>query len=521
MSALFRILRLIWSVAALRLSLGVALAALVLIIGAALMGVSGGFLLTRAGLDGEALIQIAPWAGGILALGRMGARYAERLVTHDATLRALTGLRVALMRAALGRDARAMARLRSEETLIRLTADVDALDGLILRLVVPVCAAVLAHLVVLTLVLGALPGVSVALLYLSACAVILWALAHGTGDASATSEAETQALRRRTIEALRDRDSLVIAGALPERLQALRAHDEAARAATAITDRAARRADMALSILHSTALAGVLLVGGVMVAGAQLSPVAAGIGVLVIISLGESLAPLARGFADLGRIRRAAQRVVPEAPAPARAPCHPSGTVLDLPTLGLSLTPGDRIAITGPSGVGKTTLLMQIAGLAAAPEGLRVLGHAPRAWPEDALRRHVAVLPQRTALISGTIRDNLALAAQVTDAQMWHALEQVDLAESLRARNGLDTILGEGGAGLSGGQTKRLALARVCLRSPDLLLLDEPTEGLDPETARGVLAALDAALPDTAILAVLHRDCEHPVFDRVIAFPAK
>jgi ATP-binding cassette subfamily C protein CydC len=129
----------------------------------------------------------------------------------------------------------------------------------------------------------------------------------------------------------------------------------------------------------------------------------------------------------------------------------------------------------------------------------------------------VSMLPQRSALIAGTVRDNLSLSGVFPDDEMWAALETVALARDLRARDGLDTWLGEGGVGLSGGQSRRLALARNLLKECDILLLDEPTEGLDAHTADRLLTGLRAALPDTLIIAAMHMGADHPMFTRTIS----
>lgn len=156
---------------------------------------------------------------------------------------------------------------------------------------------------------------------------------------------------------------------------------------------------------------------------------------------------------------------------------------------GLELGAGQMLALSGPSGAGKSTLLHRIAGLIPPGAHRICLGGRPvGAWPEAELRMVLALLPQRSALIGGTLAENLALAdPDAGEAQMRAVLEIVAL-DGLEG--GLERRLGEGGAGLSGGEARRLALARTLLRRPRVLLLDEPTEGLDAPTARRVMAAI-------------------------------
>ncbi|MEM9232453.1 MAG: ATP-binding cassette domain-containing protein, partial [Pseudomonadota bacterium] len=180
---------------------------------------------------------------------------------------------------------------------------------------------------------------------------------------------------------------------------------------------------------------------------------------------------------------------------------------------------GETVALTGASGVGKSMLLMQIAGLSPSSSVL-LKGLSPDAYADDALRRNVSMLPQRSSLIAGTVRDNLSLSGDFTDAEMWNALQTVVLEDLLIARDGLDTKLGEGGAGLSGGQSRRLALARNLLKRSEILLLDEPTEGLDAETADAVMQGVRDALPDALIIAAMHDRADHPVFKKTIRLSA-
>ena len=185
----------------------------------------------------------------------------------------------------------------------------------------------------------------------------------------------------------------------------------------------------------------------------------------------------------------------------------------------LTLAPGETVALAGPSGAGKSTLLFLAAGLLTPDSGNVTLGGQPLPdWDEHALRARLTLVPQRAALVAGTIRDNLALACDtMSDATAWAALRAAALDTAVRARGGLDAALSEAGAGLSGGEARRLVLARALLRRPDVLLLDEPTEGLDAATAARVLAGIRAALPDAAILIAAHRAEDRAAADRVIA----
>ena len=518
MTPVLRIVRLLLGAAPWAMARGAALSVVVLLMGAALLGLSGWFI-TATGLAGVAGLGIAfdvfrPSAGvRFLALGRTAARYGERLLTHDATLRALATLRVTLLRRHADADGRALMRLRGESVLTRIVSDVDALDGLVLRLVLPAGAAIIAHLVVFA-ALGVLAG------YAPLALVILWRLAARGIAPSAEAEEAGQHLRRGVIDTIRDREALILAGALPARENSLLETDGAVRGANATLDRAERDAGFLLSTLVALVAAGAFLAGGGLLAQGRVDAAVAVIGLFVALALAETVLPLRRGFSELGRIVGAARRIEADngPPSNRQAGASGAGEVLlsvERPGLHLSLAAREAVALTGPSGAGKTTLLMQIAGLADATD-IRVKGLAPRGWADAALRDVVTALPQRSALLAGTVRDNLTLAGETDSAAMWAALETVALADAIEERGGLGMRLGEGGAGLSGGQARRLALARALLRRPKLLLLDEPGEGLDAETAERVLAGVRAALPDAAILAVMHRGFDHAIFDRTV-----
>lgn len=538
MTPLLRVARLLVSASPRAMARGAALTLVVLLMGAALLGLSGWFI-TATGLAGLAGIGIAfdvfrPSAGvRLLALGRTAARYGERVLTHDATLRALAALRVDLLRRQAGLDARALARLRGEANLTRIVADVDALDGIVLRLLLPVLAGLATHAVVF-LALGLLVDWLVAWLvllgYLPLAALVLRRLARRGIAPSAAAEDRAQTLRRGLIDMLRDREALILTGTLGARETALLDVERQARTAARELDRSEREAGALLSLVVALVAALALLAGGWLVQRGDVDAAAAAIGLFVALALAETVLPLRRGFAELGRMLGAAERILQDDPAPpARCPApdrdQDRGPAPPVPAAGaplldwrrgplsLMLHAGEAAALEGPSGAGKTTLLLRIAGMTDAPaDEIRVLGRPPLDWPEDLFRDIVTMVPQRSALIAGSVRDNLTLAGPATDSQIWAALEAMDLAAAIDERGGLGVRLGERGAGLSGGQARRLSLARAILRRPRLLLLDEPTEGLDEATAERVLAGLRRALPETALLAALHRGGEHPVF---------
>ncbi|WP_138933436.1 amino acid ABC transporter ATP-binding/permease protein [Roseovarius arcticus] len=528
MKALLPIVRLLVSASPWAMVRGAALSIIVLLMGTALLGLSGWFI-TATGIAGIAGIGIAfdvfrPSAGvRFLALGRTAARYGERILTHDATLRALAALRVTLLRRQARLGDRDLASLRSEAVLTRIVSDVDALDGVVLRLLLPGLAALATHALVF-LALGWLAGWPVAWAvlggYIPLAALIFWRLARRSIQPSDAVEAQDQKLRRGVIDMIRNRQSLILDARLGKREAALMDLNSDTRTAARALDLADRNAGAALSALFAAVTGLALLTGEWMVARGLVGPAVGAISVFVALALAETLLQLRRGFSDYGRMVGAARRIGGEAKT---QPDISERTAMDLKNvpilsirksnLSLDLDARDAIALTGPSGCGKTSLLMQIAGLAES-NGIAILGRHPRDWPEAALRDVVAMVPQRSALIAGTVRENLYLATDARDDEMWRALTAVALDDVIRERGGLDAMLAEAGAGLSGGQARRLTLARAILKSPQLLLLDEPTEGLDPETASRVLSGIQAALPEAAILAVLHRGADHSVFDR-------
>ena len=523
---------------------GLALSILVLGMGVALLSLSGWFILATAaaGLAGMGILfnVFVPSAlVRLLALGRTAARYGERVLTHDATLRALSALRIELLRGLLRWPYRGLERLRANSFLNRVTADVDALDGALLRLVLPALAGwvvILAATVVLWWLVHPWIALVVGLGYL-----VLPTAIFGLGQAIARrparrAEAALQAGRSRFIDLIAGRDDLAVYGqigvAADQVHGAFHRHSKARDRLDAVERVTGAALDMVSAVLVTLAFA----IGATLVQGDVISAPQAAIGVFAALALNEAVAPVRRALTEIGRMIQAARRVVPlvdTAPTPEGSVTQSADLTLRfrdvsyrtgdqgralISGLSFSVAPGQTVALTGPSGSGKSTVLL-MACRALAPAGGEILVGDTRLadWSDDSLRDQIALVPQRHALIAGTVAENLRLAApDVTDEALWGALSQVRLDETIRSRGGLDMALGFRGAGLSGGEGRRLVLARGLLRRPALLLLDEPTEGLDDATARSVMQGLRSALPDAAIVLAAHRTAEVDAADCVI-----
>ena len=528
-----RLLHTLDAMAGRRLWLGGALlAASTVLMGMALLGLSGWFIAATAlaGLVPATALMFdvfMPSAGiRLLALGRTGTRYVERLVTHDATLAVLAALREKLFRHWSRPQAARQLLLRPARLLQRLTADVDALDNLYLRLLVPAIAALGAasmSALAFGLMCWWLGLLALAWLLLAGWGIALW---HGlrTRKAAIRRAMALETLRLKSVDLVAGQTELLMAGRLPAQLAAVQACDARAAAADERLYRAEASAAQAYGLASALGLSAALLAMGWLVERQQIGIAVAALGILLALSAMEPFAGLRRGAAEAGRTWLAARRIgaaVAEGDDPApRASVPPDAGLavqLDrvriahagrgeiLGPLDLHIREGERIALIGASGAGKSSLLSVIAGELPAASG--VVAAQPCCW-----------MGQRTELFHDCLRGNLHLAApDADDTALWNALEAAGLARDFKALpQGLDTMLGEGGLGLSGGQARRLALARLLLHPSRCWLLDEATEGLDAGTAADVLGRLAQAAAGRTLLLATHWQREARLADRLV-----
>lgn len=531
-----------------RMLLGVLVGAGTLLAGIGLLSLSGWFLSATAvaGLSlfsARAFNYFSP-AGGVrfLSIARTVCRYGERLLTHEATFRLLRDLRVWVWRHLLPLSAQRLARLRSGDLLNRLIADIDTLDHLYLRLLTPLAAFV----VVVPLLLVFLGRFDAELAWLLCAFLLAMALLFpwlfyrlGRAPGMALQESRRQ-LRVEILDYLQGQAEWVIFAA-------------AARMRHRLDATAARflQEQTNMAVLGALSQALLVLLGGWAVL-VMLFLAASGVGdrvppgpdlalmVFAAMASLELLMPLAGAFQHLSGCIRAAERIdellgrdsAPTPLFPENSVRLRSGAlslqqvdfayqpgVAVLQGLNLEIAAGRKVAVVGATGSGKSSLLALITREWPASAGcIRLDGREIGEYAEQALRCGMSVMSQRVHLFAATLRDNLTLALQpgetVSDERLQSVLQQVGLAYLLSGE-GLEAWIGDGGRRLSGGEQRRIGVARILLREAPLMLLDEPTEGLDRQTEAAILEVLLQAAHGKTLLMITHRQAGLSMMDEV------
>lgn len=526
------------------LTLGVVLAIVTLLASIGLLTLSGWFLSASAvvGVAGIYSFNYMLPAAGVrgAAIIRTAGRYFERLVSHDATFRVLQHLRVFTFSKLLPLSPAGLARFRQGELLNRVVADVDTLDHLYLRVISPLIGALVVIVVVtaglsildvtLALTLGGIMLVTL---------LVLPPLFYRAGKPAGESITQMRGQYRQQLTAwLQGQAELMLFSA-----------SERYRKQLEKTEQRWQDAQRRQAELTALSQALMLLIGGVAVV-AMLWLTSAGVGgnsqpgalialfVFCALAAFEALAPVTGAFQHLGQVIASARRITqitgqqPEVTFAAGEgqafgqisltlnqvtfsyPQQPSPA---LENISLQVGAGEHIAILGRTGCGKSTLLQLLTRAWDPANGEILLNDQPLTRLNEAtLRQAMSVVPQRVHLFSATLRDNLSLAAPgASDIQLMKALERVGL-EKLLEDSGLNAWLGEGGRQLSGGELRRLAIARALLHDAPLMLLDEPTEGLDATTESQILDLLAEVMREKTVLMVTHRLRGLARFNRII-----
>ncbi|USD64144.1 cysteine/glutathione ABC transporter ATP-binding protein/permease CydC [Vibrio sp. SCSIO 43136] len=515
------------------LSLGMLLAFATLFASIGLLTLSGWFLAASsvAGLTiaRETFNYMLPGAfvRGF-AMGRTAGRWGERVVSHNATFRLLTELRVFFFKKLTPLIPGRVANLRDADILNRLVADVDAMDHVYLRLVSPVVisflgiASLTAFLCWFDTTLGlTLGGI---LLTLVLCwPVLFYYLGKNNGQALTQHKAD---LRINTMDWLQGHAELVLFGVEPRYRQHIEAQQTALNKKQFIHAHITGLANSLLMLASGWTLVLMLWLAADGVGGNAPDPFIALIAFATMASF-EMLMPIAGAFQYLGQTLTSAKRLnqivqaTPDVLFPEQSQGDTTQSGLSLQDVGFSypdankpalrdininLPAGKKLAILGQTGSGKSTLLQLLTRSWDCSQGEVTIGGLNiKSWSESDLRQQISVISQRVDILNGSLRDNLLLAnPEAADSELETKLEQVGLGKLLED-NGLDTWLGEGGRQLSGGERRRIGIVRALLHNGAIVLMDEPTEGLDKNTEQQIMALLEAHNQGKTVVYITHR----------------
>ncbi|MBG2710360.1 cysteine/glutathione ABC transporter ATP-binding protein/permease CydC [Proteus mirabilis] len=516
------------------LLLGIILAILTLLASIGLLTLSGWFLAgtSLAGFAGIYSFNYMLPAAGVrgAAIFRTAGRYFERLVSHDATFRVLSHLRVFTFKKILPLSPGGIARFRQGELLNRLVADVETLDHLYIRVISPIIAA---FVVIMTIMFGlglidarlanTLGGIMLTLL------IVLPFVFYYAGKPIGRDLTDLRGQYRTVLTSmLQGQAELTVFGALPRFRQNL------AQLEAKWLHRQAQQANLtglsqSLMILASGLTATLILwLAADGIDNSFMPEALIALFTFCALAAFESLAPVTVAFQHLGQVMTSATRIShlieqkPDVTFPEkggeknnRATLTMHNVCFTYPTqpmqvinhVDLTIEAGQHIALLGKTGCGKSTLLQLINRAFDPTHGTISLNNLPIAdYDEATLRSMMSVVPQRVHVFSHTLRENLTMAKEdATDEELKHVLQQVGLGQLLENDEGLNAWMGDGGRQLSGGEQRRLGLARALLHNAPLVLLDEPTEGLDADTEQQILALLHQHCQGKAVLMITHR----------------
>lgn len=509
---------------------GIVLGVVVIAANTALMAVSGWFIASMA-VAGAAKLSFNfffPSAAiRLLAILRTVGRYGERLVTHEAAFHILASLRVWFFKRLIPLAPAGLERYAGGDLAGRLRADVDSLENLYLRIIAPLCTGLFSILLAGLFVAWFSRSAAVVLMGLLLLAALLLPLAirrlaETPGQRSAELAGE---LRSQVTQGLQGAEELLLLGA---------SEQQAAQVDRLSGDLVAQQLQLGrlggLTLAGLTASAGVALalIALVVIPELQQQQVS-GPQLVMLLLFGaaafEAVGPCAHALQLIPATRQAARRIQQLAAATPALPeplvsLQPQGFRIELQQVScsyginspavdrfsLTLDEGERLALVGPSGSGKSTLVELLLRFRPYRGSITIGGVELTDLAANDLSRLVAALPQQPHLFNSTIRENILLGRQLGEEQLTTVLYDCCLTEWIASLpRGLDTQVGEAGCAVSGGEARRIALARVLVTDTPVLLLDEPSEGLDAATEQTLVERLTKRLTDRTVLVATHR----------------
>ncbi|MFM1964373.1 MAG: hypothetical protein RL134_98 [Actinomycetota bacterium] len=510
----------------------------------ALLGTSGWLISYAAELPPVLSLSVAAVMVRSFALSRSVFRYLERLMGHDAAFRSLTDLRVTIYERLERLSPVGLLRFGRGDLLARLVADVDAALDLPLRVVLPWVQAALVSAATVAFLVWLVPGAGLALgvvLFLG-LVIVPWIVARIASRAERRLAPTRGALTASVVSSLDGAADLLAFGAVDAALADIDRRD------AELTSVARREsAGLGLGVGLSTALQGAAVVACLVAAipavvDGRIGPAWLAVAALLPLAAYDVVATLPSSALAYQRVRGSAQRIneVLDAPDPVHDPRDPQplprpplplqcrrliAAWTDEPILrgiDLDVASGERVAVVGPSGAGKSTLAMVLLRFLDYSGSVALDGTQLRDLSSDEVREDIGLLTQDAHIFDTTVRENLHLGApRATDDDVRAVLARVGLAGwLLHLPRGLDTDLGPHGVAISGGERQRLALARLLLAERRLLVLDEPTEHLDPQTADALTDDLLAVTAGRSTLLITHRLRGLDRVDRIVVLIA-
>ncbi|MEQ3364055.1 thiol reductant ABC exporter subunit CydC [Raoultibacter massiliensis] len=502
---------------------------------------TSGYLISRAAeMPGNILmIHLPVIFVRVFGIGKPIFQYFERLTSHDWVLRMTSSLRLKLY-ASLEGDAVFFKRSRRTGDVLGLLAeDIGHIQNLYLRTVFP---TIVAYLLYIVIVIGlGFFSLWFALAVLLVLGVIVFLVPLVSALANGARLMRRKAMKNELYSELTDNvlgvSDWIFSHRGDEYLKRYKATEQAMRALDESMERFARRRDLVASVLYATVAVMLLVWAGSLFGGAH-GGAANWIAAFVLgfFPLIDAFAPLPAAATEASAYRDSVVRlnalpVEKQTGAAAPEPAESLDIVIEnlafrypgtekdvLDSVTLSVKHGERLAILGKSGSGKSTLTSLIRGDLVPSSGSVALGGVPAHLLGDAMARYIGVIQQQTYLFNRTLRENLQIGrGDASDAEIWDVLDKVGLKPMVeRLPEGLDTLVDEAGMRFSGGERHRIALARVLLQNVPIIMLDEPTVGLDPATEKALLETFFETTRDKTLIMVTHHLQGVAMMDRVV-----
>ena len=507
-----------------------------------LLAVSGWLIVSASIVDSLVPLSIAVVGVRFFAVTRAVTRYLERLSGHDAALRQLATTRSDMVRRLIPLSPAGLGATDRGQVLAALVDDVENLQNLPLRVVQPLAVSGVVALGAVGFLAFVSPP---AALTLAVCLLVAALAAVGLGwifgsRAEAAVSARRAEVSAAPVDYFGSLDVLLAFGAEAQARERIRVADAALRRVVGRASLAQAVAAGVVSLMAGAASVWALAVAAPGLATGAIDAPWLAVAVLVPMVVFEVFGAVPIAAASWRSVRASAERIVDVLPeqmppelrtdagedvavdgVPALtlrgATAHWPGGAAALTGVDLALAPGERVLVSGASGAGKSSLAAALVGFLRVDGEYRIGDLDAAALSGPSLRRVVGLCEQQPQLFDEDVRQNLLFARDTaTDEELLAVLDRVGLAAWVRERGGLDARVGDRGALVSGGQAQRIALARALLRGFPVLVLDEPTAGVDPEASDALLRDLLQATGEQSALLISHVAPPAGTVDRVV-----